>query len=81
MSDNLIMFKIELLEEQLNDISNSGFFTEREIDRSLLPLQLELDILKKGAASEGLLISKKQTNILYCLGRKIKSKISKWVAL
>jgi hypothetical protein len=37
--------KIELIEEQINNLEKSGFFTEKEMDRLCAPLRLELEII------------------------------------
>jgi single-stranded DNA-specific DHH superfamily exonuclease len=42
---NNISEKIELLQEQINNIEKSGFFTETDMDRLTRPLQIELEIL------------------------------------
>lgn len=46
MSNDIIHSKIELLEEQIENLFNSGHFTEKEIDRLSAPLRSELAILK-----------------------------------
>ena len=46
MSTDIIHSKIELLEEQIENIERSGYFTEKEIDRLSAPLRSELAILK-----------------------------------
>lgn len=50
MSDNLLNSKIELLEEQIENIERSGFFTESEIDRTSKSLRAELVRLKNALA-------------------------------
>lgn len=50
MSDNLLTSKIELLEEQIENIERSGFFTESEIDRTSKSLRAELVRLKQALA-------------------------------
>lgn len=46
MSENLLKSKIELLEEQIANLEQSGFFTEKEIDKLSAPLRLELETLQ-----------------------------------
>ena len=50
MSDNLLTSKIELLEEQIENIERSGFFTEAEIDRTSKSLRAEPVRLKQALA-------------------------------
>jgi len=47
MSNDIIHSKIELLEEQIENIERSGYFTESEIDKQIFPLREELESLKK----------------------------------
>ena len=47
MTENLLNSKIELLEEQIANLEQSGFFTEKEIDRLSGPLKIELDTLQQ----------------------------------
>lgn len=47
MSNDIIHSKIELLEEQIENIERSGYFTEKEMDRLSAPLREELENLKK----------------------------------
>lgn len=46
MSNDIIHSKIELLEEQIENLFNSGHFTEKEMDRLSAPLREELESLK-----------------------------------
>lgn len=46
MSDDLLKSKIELLQEQIDNLEKSGFFTEKEMDKRLFPLQVELASLQ-----------------------------------
>lgn len=39
--------KIALIEEQIENLERSGYFTEKEIDRLSFPLRNELESLKK----------------------------------
>lgn len=50
MSDNLLTSKIELLEEQIENVERSGYFTEAEIDRTSKSLRAELVRLKLALA-------------------------------
>ena len=44
MTADLLTSKIELLEEQIENIERSGFFTENEIDRAVVSLRSELEM-------------------------------------
>lgn len=46
MSDNELQSKIELVQEQIENLFVSGHFTEKEIDSKAAPLRMELAILK-----------------------------------
>ena len=46
MTAELLTSKIELLEEQIENLERSGFFTESEIDRAVVSLRSELEIYK-----------------------------------
>jgi hypothetical protein len=46
MSDDLLKSKIDLLQEQIDSIEKSGFYTEKEIDSKVYPYRIELEILK-----------------------------------
>lgn len=54
MSDDTLHSKIELLEEQVENIERSGHFTEPEIDRLVFPLRQELESLKKQVPMYGM---------------------------
>lgn len=45
MSENIIESKKELLQEQIENLEKSGFFTEKEMDRLTNPLRKELEDL------------------------------------
>ena len=47
MSNDTLASKIELLQEQIHNLENSGFFTEKEMDRLSFPLRNELESLRK----------------------------------
>ena len=47
MSNDTITPRIELLHEQIHNLENSGFFTEKEIDNQSYPLRQELEVLKR----------------------------------
>lgn len=44
MTADLLTSKIELLEEQIENLERSGFFTENEIDRAAISLRSELEM-------------------------------------
>lgn len=46
MTAELLTSKIELLQEQIENIERSGFFTENEIDRAVVSLKSELELHK-----------------------------------
>lgn len=46
MSNDGLTSKIELLEEQIENLERSGFFTELEMDRATISLKAELDFYK-----------------------------------
>lgn len=46
MSEDFTKFKIDLLEEQIENIERSGYFTEKEIDKYSSFFHAELDTLK-----------------------------------
>lgn len=50
MSDDLLKSKIELLEEQIENIEKSGFYTEKEMDSKVAPFRMELAVLKQTLA-------------------------------
>lgn len=54
MSNDILHSKIELLEEQIENIERSGHFTESEIDKQTLPLREELESLKKQLSLYGM---------------------------
>ena len=43
--DDIITSKIDLLEDQIENLERSGFFTETEIDRLSGPMKLEKEAL------------------------------------
>jgi uncharacterized protein YlaN (UPF0358 family) len=47
MSNDIFASKIELLQEQIENLEKSGFFTEKEIDTKCYPLREELKALKR----------------------------------
>lgn len=47
MSNEILASKIDLLQEQIDNIEKSGFYTEKQIDKLVYPLCKELDSLKK----------------------------------
>jgi hypothetical protein len=46
MSNETLISKIELLQEQIDNLEKSGFFTEKEMDKLSSPLRLELNLLQ-----------------------------------
>jgi len=46
MTTDTITFKKELLLAQIENFTNSGYFTEKEIDRLCAPVKLELEFLE-----------------------------------
>jgi hypothetical protein len=52
MNTNLIDSKIELLEDQLENIERSGFFTEKEIDKASFSYRMELIAYKCQQAAQ-----------------------------
>jgi len=47
MSNDTLASKIELLQEQIQNLEKSGHFTEKEIDSRSYPLRQELEALNK----------------------------------
>lgn len=47
MSNDTLASKIELLQEQIDNLEKSGHFTEKEIDTQSYPLRQELEALKR----------------------------------
>lgn len=47
MSNENIQLKIDLLQEQIDNLEKSGFFTEKEINSRSIPLKAHLAIFKK----------------------------------
>ncbi len=47
MSNDTITQRIDLLQEQIDNLEKSGFFTEKEMDKLAFPLRQELTSLKK----------------------------------
>jgi hypothetical protein len=47
MTNEFLAPKIELLEEQIENLERSGYFTESEIDRAVVSLRSELELYKK----------------------------------
>jgi hypothetical protein len=46
MLDDLLKSKIELLQEQIDNLEKSGFFTEKEMDKLSFPLKMEQTALQ-----------------------------------
>lgn len=47
MSNDTLASRIELLQEQIDNLEKSGHFTEKEIDSQTYPLRQELEALRK----------------------------------
>ena len=50
MSDELLQYKIDLIQDQIDNLERSGFFTEKEIDQATASLKMQLAILKEAKA-------------------------------
>ena len=46
MSNETLISKIELLQEQIESLEKSGFFTEKEMDKLSSPLRTELNLFQ-----------------------------------
>jgi hypothetical protein len=46
MLDETLISKIELLQEQIDNLEKSGFFTEKEMDKLSSPLRTELNLFQ-----------------------------------
>jgi hypothetical protein len=60
MIQELIAPRIELLQEQIDNLQQSGFYTESEMDSLSSPLRAELDLLKDYLLFEFLTIAELQ---------------------
>ena len=49
MTQELIASKTDLLQEQIDNLEKSGFFTEKEMDRLSSPYRMELAVLKSAS--------------------------------
>lgn len=52
MSNDNLRSKIELLEDQIENVERSGFFTEKEIDRATFSLRQEKQAFEKQLNTE-----------------------------
>ncbi|MFW0737609.1 hypothetical protein [Flavobacterium sp. T12S277] len=52
MSNDNLMSKIELLQEQIDNLERSGFFTEKEMDRATISLRQEKEVFENQLKSE-----------------------------
>lgn len=52
MSNDTIQSKIDLLQEQIENVERSGFFTEKEIDRAVYSLKDEKENLERQLLNE-----------------------------
>jgi hypothetical protein len=50
MSDELLSHKINLIQDQIDNLERSGFFTEKEMDQATASLKMQLAILKEAKA-------------------------------
>lgn len=64
MSEDLLTPKIELLQEQIENLERSGHFTESEIDRAVFSLKTELAIYELAASHLKISDSDSHTQIL-----------------
>ena len=46
MLEDLLISKIELVQEQIESLEKSGFYTEKEMDQRSYPLRRELELLQ-----------------------------------
>jgi hypothetical protein len=46
MQNDLLTPKIELLQEQIDNLERSGYFTEAEMDRATVSLRMEMELHK-----------------------------------
>lgn len=51
MSNDTLASKIELLQEQIQNLEKSGYFTEKEMDKLSYPLRQELEVMEKQLAA------------------------------
>ncbi|MEZ0182624.1 hypothetical protein AB9T89_10290 [Flavobacterium oncorhynchi] len=47
MSNDIIKSKIDLLQEQIDNLERSGFFTEKEMDNATFSLRQEKEAFEK----------------------------------
>ena len=50
MSDELLSHKINLIQDQIDNLERSGFFTEKEMDNASRSLRVELETYKLSKA-------------------------------
>jgi hypothetical protein len=46
MQNDILIPKIELLQEQIENLESSGHFTEAEMDRATVSLRMEMELYK-----------------------------------
>jgi hypothetical protein len=54
MSNDTLAQRIDLLQDQINNLEKSGHFTEKEMDSQSFPLRQELESLKRQLYSSNL---------------------------
>lgn len=52
MSNDILKSKIELLQEQIDNLERSGFFTEKEMDRATISLRQEKEVFENQLKNE-----------------------------
>lgn len=52
MSQDIIQSKIDLIQEQIDNLERSGFFTEKEMDRATVSLKQEKEYFEKQLINE-----------------------------
>ena len=62
MSDELLSHKINLIQDQIDNLERSGFFTEKEMDQATASLKMQLAILKEAKAFADFKKSLRQAN-------------------
>lgn len=65
MSNENLESKIELLQDQIENLERSGFFTEAEIDRAVLSLKIEMKIYEQHLATHEFSESLKNTSVRF----------------
>lgn len=71
MTQELIASKIELLQEQIDNLERSGFFTESEIDRAVVSLRSELEMYTMHLSYCDAVNTAKATLYIHAFGKAI----------